>query len=60
MKFSIKLGSSPINKELIYVEEDYSFEMWPFDASVEFIKNCIAVVDDTGTLKALWLKPKYE
>lgn len=28
--------------------------------AVEFIKNCVAVVDDTGMLKALWLKPKYE
>lgn len=153
MKFSIKLGSLPINKELIYIAEDYSFEMWPHDASVnfslmintinlsvgtdnsvmevdgycprdgwikgdyqvpsyhagtltvldelesgfsyrinrdeslfnespiyedvqtgwvcagdpqsngqtvEFIKSCVAVIDDTGSLKALWLHPKYE
>lgn len=28
--------------------------------AVEFIKNCVAVIDDEGKFKALWLKPKYD
>jgi hypothetical protein len=27
--------------------------------AVEFIKNCLAVVDSDGNLKSLWLKPRW-